>query len=75
MHLFSVALYYGMCFVSESVNGYGYSRPEFLYYWVYFVGFNAPWVVVPVCKYNILFSFSYLSESDMLAIEALMTNS
>ncbi|KAM7197033.1 Emopamil-binding protein [Naviculisporaceae sp. PSN 640] len=48
MHLFSVALYYGMCFVSESVNGYGYSRPQFLYYWVYFVGFNAPWVLVPI---------------------------
>ncbi|KAM7183041.1 3-beta-hydroxysteroid-Delta(8),Delta(7)-isomerase [Rhypophila sp. PSN 637] len=48
MHLFSVALYYGMCFVSESVSGHGYSRPEFLYFWVYFVGFNAPWVVFPL---------------------------
>ena len=24
-----------------------YSRPEFLYYWVYYVGFNLPWVIAP----------------------------
>ncbi|KAM7221450.1 Emopamil binding domain containing protein [Rhypophila decipiens] len=52
MHLFSVALYYGMCFVSESVNGHRYSRPEYLYFWVYFVGFNAPWVVFPLFLLN-----------------------
>ncbi|KDN66911.1 putative emopamil binding protein [Colletotrichum sublineola] len=28
-------------------NGVSHSRPEFLYFWVYYVGFNAPWVVVP----------------------------
>lgn len=47
MHLYSVGMYYIVCFVSESIHGVGYSRPETLYYWVYFIGFNAPWVIVP----------------------------
>ncbi|KAK2593765.1 hypothetical protein QQS21_008526 [Conoideocrella luteorostrata] len=43
-HLYGVALYYSTS-LSESVS---FSRPEFLYYWVYFIGLNAPWVVVPL---------------------------
>jgi hypothetical protein len=27
-----------------------FSRPEPLYFWVYFVGFNIPWFVVPIGK-------------------------
>jgi hypothetical protein len=29
-------------------HGTSYSRPEFLYFWVYYVGFNAPWAIVPL---------------------------
>ncbi len=32
----------------ELQAGISYSRPEFLYFWVYFIGFNLPWVVVPL---------------------------
>ncbi|KAK3333826.1 Emopamil binding protein-domain-containing protein [Cercophora scortea] len=46
-HLYGVALYYGTCYFEETFRGVSYSRPEFLYFWVYYVGFNAPWVVVP----------------------------
>ncbi|KAF3770513.1 Emopamil-binding protein [Cryphonectria parasitica EP155] len=46
-HLYGVALYYSTCYVEEKTNGVMYSRPEFQYFWVYFVGFNAPWVLVP----------------------------
>ncbi|KAK3322138.1 Emopamil binding protein-domain-containing protein [Apodospora peruviana] len=46
-HLYGVALYYGTCIVDERRSGQGYSRPEFLYFWVYYVGFNSPWVFVP----------------------------
>lgn len=46
-HLFGVALYYGTCFFEYRYRNVSHSRPEFLYYWVYYVGFNFPWVVVP----------------------------
>ncbi|KAK3942988.1 putative 3-beta-hydroxysteroid-Delta(8),Delta(7)-isomerase [Diplogelasinospora grovesii] len=46
-HLYGVALYYGTCHFEETMRGTSYSRPEWIYYWVYYVGFNAPWVIVP----------------------------
>ena len=49
-HLFSVALYYSTCYVEFHHRGISYSRPEVLYYWVYYTGLNAPWVVVPAGK-------------------------
>ncbi|KFH43222.1 3-beta-hydroxysteroid-Delta(8),Delta(7)-isomerase-like protein [Hapsidospora chrysogenum ATCC 11550] len=45
-HLYGVALYY----LTNWAEGVSYSRPEFLYYWVYYAGMNAPWVIVPLCK-------------------------
>ena len=29
------------------MTGVSYSRPEALYFWGYYVGFNAPWVLIP----------------------------
>lgn len=49
-HLYGVALYYSTCYVEEAYKGIVYSRPEFLYFWIYYVGFNAPWVIVPIGK-------------------------
>ncbi|KAK1965785.1 emopamil binding protein [Colletotrichum sublineola] len=46
-HLYSVVLYYSTSLAELYFNGVSHSRPEFLYFWVYYVGFNAPWVVVP----------------------------
>ncbi|KAL1839120.1 hypothetical protein VTJ49DRAFT_1851 [Mycothermus thermophilus] len=46
-HLYGVALYYGTCGFAERMRGEVYSRPEFVYYWVYYAGMNAPWAVVP----------------------------
>ena len=46
-HLYGVALYYA----TNWLEGVSYSRPEFLYFWVYYVGFNLPWAVVPFCKH------------------------
>ncbi|KAK4106433.1 Emopamil-binding protein [Parathielavia hyrcaniae] len=46
-HLYGVALYYGTCGFAEHMRGLSYSRPEPVYYWGYYVGMNAPWVVVP----------------------------
>jgi hypothetical protein len=50
-HLYGAALYYGTCGFAEHIRGEVYSRPEFLYYWVYYAGMNAPWGVVPICKF------------------------
>ncbi|KAL2124414.1 hypothetical protein VTJ04DRAFT_779 [Mycothermus thermophilus] len=47
-HLYGAALYYGTCGFAEHIRGEVYSRPEFLYYWVYYAGMNAPWGVVPI---------------------------
>ncbi|KAK2003394.1 emopamil binding protein [Colletotrichum falcatum] len=46
-HLYSVVLYYSTSLAEFYFNDLSHSRPEFLYFWVYYVGFNAPWVVVP----------------------------
>lgn len=47
-HLYGVALYY----LTNWAEGVSYSRPEVLYFWVYYVGFNAPWATVPLCKFG-----------------------
>ncbi len=54
-HLFGVALYYGTCFFEYRYQGISHSRPEFLYYWVYCMGLNAAWVVLPAGKCSRLF--------------------
>ncbi|EHK17043.1 uncharacterized protein TRIVIDRAFT_57087 [Trichoderma virens Gv29-8] len=46
-HLYGVALYYATNWAEQRFHSVSYSRPEFLYFWVYYVGFNAPWAVVP----------------------------
>ncbi|KZZ89719.1 emopamil binding protein [Moelleriella libera RCEF 2490] len=46
-HLYGVALYYATNWAERQISGTLYSRPEFLYYWVYYIGLNAPWAVVP----------------------------
>lgn len=46
-HLYGVALYYGTNWGDLSASGVSHSRPEFQYYWVYYVGLNAPWAVIP----------------------------
>ncbi len=49
-HLYGVTLYYATCYAEHLYRNVSYSRPEVLYFGVYFIGMNAPWVVVPACK-------------------------
>ncbi|RYP45183.1 hypothetical protein DL768_008456 [Monosporascus sp. mg162] len=46
-HLYGVALYYATSLCELHYGGRSHSRPEPLYFWGYYVGFNLPWVVVP----------------------------
>ncbi|KAI0481557.1 Emopamil binding protein-domain-containing protein [Xylaria cf. heliscus] len=46
-HLYGVTLYYATSQCEFYFAGRSHSRPEFLYFWVYYVGFNLPWVLVP----------------------------
>lgn len=39
-------LYYGTSFFDHHVANISYCRPEALYFYVYFVGMNAPWILV-----------------------------
>ncbi|KAK7970256.1 ebp domain-containing protein [Apiospora saccharicola] len=48
-HLYGVAMYYSTSLVETHFTCLAHSRPEFLYFWVYYVGFNLPWAVVPAC--------------------------
>lgn len=50
-HLYGVALYYGTCTFAEHMRGTVFCRPEAVYYWGYYVGMNAPWVVVPASEF------------------------
>jgi hypothetical protein len=46
-----VALYYLTNFNESCMHGVAYSRPETLYFWIYYVGFNFPWAVVPLGEF------------------------
>ncbi|KAI1368459.1 Emopamil binding protein-domain-containing protein [Xylaria arbuscula] len=46
-HLYGVALYYATSQCEFYFTGRSHSRPEFVYFWVYYVGFNLPWAIVP----------------------------
>ena len=46
-HLYGDTLYYATSFFDHAVNGISYSRPEGFYFWFYFVGANAVWIVIP----------------------------
>ncbi|KAI5868092.1 Emopamil binding protein-domain-containing protein [Durotheca rogersii] len=46
-HLYGVALYYATSQADARLAGREHSRPETLYYWVYYVGLNLPWAIVP----------------------------
>ena len=41
--IYGDVLYYGTCYL----EGFVHSRPEMLYFWVYFVLLNALWIVIP----------------------------
>ncbi|KAI7930954.1 hypothetical protein M0657_000558 [Pyricularia oryzae] len=51
-HLYGVVLYYATSFADMEIKGVAHSRPEFLYFWVYFVGMNLPWAIVPSAREN-----------------------
>ncbi|KAK7751642.1 hypothetical protein SLS62_006468 [Diatrype stigma] len=46
-HLYGVALYYATSLCELYFTGRSHSRPEPIYFWGYYVGFNLPWVIVP----------------------------
>ncbi|KAI1158734.1 Emopamil-binding protein [Nemania serpens] len=46
-HLYGVTLYYATSQCEFYFAGRSHSRPEFVYFWVYYVGFNLPWAIVP----------------------------
>ncbi|RGP69945.1 putative emopamil-binding phenylalkylamine ca2+ antagonist binding [Fusarium longipes] len=69
-HVYGVALYYLTNWNESRVHGVAYSRPETLYFWVYYVGFNLPWAVVPLVLLRDSWSqvsnaFSALEEKKM----------
>ena len=43
-HVYGVMLY----FATGLIQGNSHCRPEALYFWGYYVGFNIPWLLVPV---------------------------
>ena len=64
-HLYGVILYYSTSLFELWFTGASHSRPEPLYFWVYFVGFNAPWFFVPFAL--IWSSLKEISRSATLA--------
>ncbi|KAH7160003.1 Emopamil binding protein-domain-containing protein [Dactylonectria estremocensis] len=71
-HLYGVALYYLTNWMEGQLYGVAYSRPEFLYYWVYYIGFNMPWAIVPVVLLwdswqQVMRAFSALEEEEARA--------
>jgi hypothetical protein len=62
-HLYGVALYYATSLTELWLTGRAHSRPEPLYFWGYYVGFNLPWVIVPGRKSYPYTSISHPSSS------------
>lgn len=52
------------------MTGTMHSRPEFLYFWVYYVGFNGPWVAAPIGTPRLpilaVWPFASLTAGDLL---------
>ena len=51
-HVYSDLLYFMTATYAERKHGIAYSRPELVYFWIYYVFMNALWIVVPLCKAN-----------------------
>ncbi|KAI9300711.1 Emopamil binding protein-domain-containing protein [Cunninghamella echinulata] len=43
-HLYSCSLY----FIMDTFTGFVNCNPHPFYFWVYFVGFNSPWIILPL---------------------------
>lgn len=69
-HLYGVVLYYSTSTAEKYFNDVAHSRPEFLYFWVYYFGFNLPWVVVPSSEFPPFRSPCFLCGSSFLAFLA-----
>jgi cholestenol delta-isomerase len=69
-HLYGVALYFSSCFAEMYLRGVSHSRPEFLYFWVYFVGFNLPWAVIPSVLLVSSFKTLHKAMAVMMQVEA-----
>lgn len=50
-HLYGDTLYYATSLYDHYVNGISHSRPEVLYFWVYYFLMNFVWIVVPACEF------------------------
>ena len=50
-HVYGDALYFLTTLFDGAYAGTTYCRPEPFYFWVYFVGMNAVWLVIPGCMY------------------------
>lgn len=53
-HLYGATLYYATSLYNTYFNGISHSRPEVLYFWVYYFLMNFVWIVIPACKYCLL---------------------
>jgi cholestenol delta-isomerase len=47
--LYGDVLYYATSMFDLYMTDISYSRPESFYFWFYFVGMNAPWIIIPAC--------------------------
>ena len=63
-HLYGVVLYFATSTAEQYYHGSnGHSRPEFQYFWLYYVGFNLPWVIVPAREF-----LSSISSRDTIRV-------
>lgn len=51
-HLYSDTLYYVTSLIDFYIKGIDHCRPEPFYFWVYYVGMNAAWIVVPLGRFS-----------------------
>ena len=50
VHIYSDILYFVTSSYAHYSLGIAYSRPEAIYFWVYYVFLNMLWIVIPGCE-------------------------
>ena len=76
-HIYSNLLYFATSLYDDYILGKQYYRPEPFYFWAYFVGMNAIWLVIPGSEWpqngNILISRSFWYDFVVLLYSSMRT--
>lgn len=63
-HIYSDILYFATSIYAHRLYDISYSRPEAIYFWVYYVFLNLLWIIVPACELRLSYRYSPRESCD-----------